>query len=556
MSTQFDTDKEDAQLDAIREREEEDLARILSEKYEIPYIDVSLKEIDADALRVISESDARASQAAAFSKKAKMLHVAVRNPNNEHLGKLLNDLSALGYTVKQYLVSERGLNKLLGRYKELSYAVTVPPGTLPVSPETLSAYKAAPLIKQALTERLDALTQKATLDVITKILEEIFAGASAMRASDIHLEIEESAVRMRLRIDGLLTDAYRFDSKIYHLLDSRLKVLSGVKLNVGRAQDGRFTVLYGSDAVEVRSSFIPGAYGESIVMRILDPKTTQLPYTELGIHPKLLKRLEVEIRRANGMLLTTGPTGSGKTTTLYSFLREIHTPSVKIITIEDPIEYHLEGIVQTQVNGTVYDFPKGLYTIVRQDPEVIMVGEIRDHETAGIAIQAALTGHFVFTTIHTNDAAGTFPRLADLGVDPKSFGSAITVAMAQRLVRRLDSTQRTERPLTEAEKAMIAKVFETLSDKSLIPEQIETVWEPAPKNENETGYHGRVGLYEAIFMDDALATFLRDNPPAGDIRKQVAGQGYPTMAQDGILKVLSGLTTLSEVGATVDLPYV
>ncbi len=555
MSTQFDTDKENAQLDAIREREEEDLARILSEKYEIPYIDVSLKEIDADALRVINESDARAAQAAAFSKKAKVLHVAVRNPNNEDLGKLVNSLSGLGYTVKQYLVSERGLAKLLNRYKELSYAATVPPGTLPVSPETLAAFKAAPVVRDALTQRLDALTQKATLDVITKILEEIFAGASAMRASDIHLEIEESAVRMRLRIDGLLTDAYRFDSKIYHLLDSRLKVLSGVKLNVGRAQDGRFTVLYGTDAVEVRSSFIPGAYGESIVMRILDPKTTQLPYTELGIHPKLLKRLEIEIRRANGMLLTTGPTGSGKTTTLYSFLREIHTPSVKIITIEDPIEYHLEGIVQTQVNGTVYDFPKGLYTIVRQDPEVIMVGEIRDHETAGIAIQAALTGHFVFTTIHTNDAAGTFPRLADLGVDPKSFGSAITVAMAQRLVRRLDKEQRTERPLTDEEKTMIAKVFETLSDKSLIPEKIETVWEPLPKNENETGYHGRVGLYEAIFMDDTLATFLRDNPPAGDIRKKVASQGYPTMAQDGILKALSGLTTLAEVGATVDLPY-
>ncbi|MCR4333855.1 MAG: ATPase, T2SS/T4P/T4SS family, partial [Patescibacteria group bacterium] len=300
--------------------------------------------------------------------------------------------------------------------------------------------------------------------------------------------------------------------------------------------------------------FIPGNYGESVVLRVLDPASTKVSYKELGIHPKLLARLEQEIRKSHGMLLTTGPTGSGKTTTLYSFLREIHSPDIKIITIEDPIEYHLPGIVQTQVESKKYTFAEGLKSIVRQDPDIIMVGEIRDGETADIAIQAALTGHFVFSTLHTNDAAGTFPRLVDLGADPKSFGSAVTVSMAQRLVRTLDPNKKKERPLTVEEKKMIAKVFEPLTDKSLVPGKIETVWEPAPTNEDETGYKGRIGLYEAIFMDDELAEFLRDNPPENEIAKLATKQGYLTMAQDGIIKALGGVTSLSEVAATVDLP--
>ena len=328
-----------------------------------------------------------------------------------------------------------------------------------------------------------------------------------------------------------------------------------MKLNISnRAQDGRFSITKNNSQIEIRASFIPGNYGESIVLRILDPETTMVSYTELGIHPKLLARLEKEIRRPNGMLLTTGPTGSGKTTTLYSFLREIHSPEIKIITIEDPVEYHLGGIVQTQVEGKKYTFAEGLKSIVRQDPDIIMVGEIRDGETADIAIQAALTGHFVFSTLHTNNAAGTYPRLADLGADPKSFGSAITVSMAQRLVRKLDPNKKKERPLTDEEKKMIAKVFEPLADKSLIPEKIETVWEPSSTSDEETGYKGRIGLYEAIFMDDELANFLRDNPPEHEIAKFTVKQGYLTMAQDGIIKALTGVTSLSEVASTVDLP--
>ncbi|PIR83212.1 hypothetical protein COU19_01715 [Candidatus Kaiserbacteria bacterium CG10_big_fil_rev_8_21_14_0_10_56_12] len=557
MDQPFDTNKEDAKLAAMREKEEEDVVEILSQKYGLPYADLDLKEVDADALRVIPEKDARAAEAAAFAHVAHSLSVAVHNPNNPALPKLRESLKTRGFKVKEFLVSKKSLEKALARYADLSFATESKPGIFVVASRTLDKLTQSTGIRAALGTELDAALASKSLDHVSSVLEVILAGAFALRASDIHFEPEGGRVRLRLRVDGLLTDIHYFDAHIYHQINSRIKLLSGILLNVtNRAQDGRFSIARGDEQIEMRVSFIPGNFGESIVMRILDPKATRVSYKELGINAKLLARLETEIRRPNGMLLTTGPTGSGKTTTLYSFLREIRAPDTKIITIEDPVEYHLEGIVQTQVEGTKYTFAEGLRSIVRQDPDIIMVGEIRDGETAGIAIQASLTGHFVFSTIHTNDAAGTFPRLADLGVDPKSFGSAVTVAMAQRLVRTLDSEKKKERPLTDTEKAMIAKVFEPLADKSLIPKNIETVWEPIAGAEGtgDTGYKGRVGLYEAIFMDDELAAFLRDNPPSNEIAKLTAKQGYLTMAQDGIVKALLGQTTLSEVASAVQLP--
>lgn len=555
MDLPFDTKHEDEKLAQVREREEEDVAQIISEKYGVPYVDLSLKEIDNDALRLIPEEAARVAEAAAFEKTAKALSLAIQNPNNPALKKLAEELTSRGYAVHTFLASKKSLEKAFDRYHDLSFATTSKAGLLTVSAETLADIENKGATKAALKEELDATIQLKPLDRISRLLEIVMAGAFALRASDIHFEPGETATLLRLRIDGLLSDAYSFDPPTYHQLNSRIKLLSGMKLNVtNQAQDGRFSVMKKENQVEIRASFIPGNYGESIVMRILDPEATKVSYKDLGIHPKLLARLETEIRRPNGMLLTTGPTGSGKTTTLYSFLREIHTPEIKIITIEDPVEYHLDGIVQTQVSGDVYTFAEGLKSIVRQDPDIIMVGEIRDGETAGIAIQAALTGHFVFSTLHTNNAAGTFPRLVDLGADPKSFGSAVTVSMAQRLVRKLDPEQKKERPLTAEEKEMIGKILAPLTDKSLLPEKIETVWEPNPASVEETGYKGRVGLYEAIFMDDELATFLRDNPPENDIAKLASKQGYLTMAQDGIIKALTGVTSLSEVMDTVDLP--
>jgi type IV pilus assembly protein PilB len=551
----FDTTKEEAELAAIHEREEEDVARILSEKYGLAYTDLALKAINVDALRIVPAGTARAAQAAAFDMVAKKLSLALTDPHNETLPALRDDLRKRGFELTEYLVSKKSIEKAFARYAELSLAVESKPGVFKVPEEAFAKLSKESASKKALVAELDEAAAEESLERVSRVLEIAFAGALEMRASDIHFEPEGERVRLRLRIDGLLSDTYFFDPATYHQLNSRIKVLSGIKLNItDRAQDGRFTIDTREKLFEIRVSFIPGAYGESIVLRILDPETTRVSYTELGIPDKLLARLEVEIRRANGMLLNTGPTGSGKTTTLYSFLREIHTPDIKIITIEDPVEYHLPGIVQTQVEGDKYTFAEGLRSIVRQDPDVIMVGEIRDGETASIAIQAALTGHYVFSTVHTNDAAGTFPRLADLGADPKSFGSAITVSMAQRLVRKLDPTNKKERPTTDEEKRMIQKVFEPLTDKSLMPQTMETVWEPAEVTEEKTGYKGRIGIFEAIFMDDELARFLRDDPPDHEVAEEARKQGYLTMAQDGIVKALNGVTTLSEVAGTVDLP--
>lgn len=555
MDLPFDSEAENAKLRDIYEREEEDLARVLSEKYGLAYVDLSVKDIDAEALRTIPEDAARLAETVAFDKNRKELSLALHNPNNPALKKLREDLTQRGFTLHEFLSSKKSVERALERYKDLSYTTESQAGISSVPQDLLTKLTSGERTLSLLKEELASATSLKQFDRTSKIFEAVLAGAFALEASDIHFEPGKETALLRLRIDGLLSDVYHFDQPTYHQINSRIKLLAGVKLNItNRSQDGRFSIMKGENQVEIRASFIPGADGESIVLRILDPKATTVSYKTLGIHPKLLSRLETEIRKSHGMLLTTGPTGSGKTTTLYSFLREIHSPEIKIITIEDPIEYHLDGIVQTQVVADKYTFAEGLKSIVRQDPDIIMVGEIRDGETANIAIQAALTGHFVFSTLHTNNAAGTFPRLADLGADPKSFGSAVSVSMAQRLVRTLDPQKKKERAVTADEKKMIEAVFAPLADKSLLPEKIETVWEPAPTHEDETGYKGRVGLYEAIFMDDELATFLRDNPPENEVAKLATKQGYLTMAQDGILKALAGITSLSEVATTVDLP--
>ncbi|HEX7651762.1 MAG TPA: GspE/PulE family protein [Candidatus Paceibacterota bacterium] len=555
MPAHFDTDAENEKLAHLREREEEDLASVLSEKYGLPYIDLSAITIDMEALRTIPEAEAREAQAIAFDKAAKRLSVAVRDPNSPAVASLTARMSERGFSVKPFMASRMSIEKGLGRYAELSYASTSARGVLNVSQEDVSSLAGSLASVSALKSFLDQTVADKKTGETSRLLEGILAAAFQLRASDIHFEPEDSGVRLRLRIDGLLTDAYLFDTHTYQLIDSRLKILSGLKLNVrDRAQDGRFSVARGAMEIEIRVSLIPGNYGESYVLRILDPEANNISFDTLSIHPKLKARLAEEIKRPNGMLLTTGPTGSGKTTTLYAFLRAVSNPDIKIITIEDPIEYHLQGIVQTQVEGDTYTFAEGLRSIVRQDPDVILVGEIRDADTAGIAIQAALTGHFVFSTLHTNNAAGTFPRLVDLGVDPKSFASAVTVSMAQRLIRTLNPDERKQVPLTGEQKALVEKVLSTITDKSLLPASIEMTWVPDPKSPESNGYKGRTGVYEAIFMDEELGNLLRDNPSEGEIAKNVARQGFLTMAQDGVLKALAGVTSLEEVIANVDLP--
>jgi type IV pilus assembly protein PilB len=291
-------------------------------------------------------------------------------------------------------------------------------------------------------------------------------------------------------------------------------------------------------------------------MSILNPKSISVPMEELGIEEYTLKLLEEEIKKPNGMLLTTGPTGSGKTTTLYSFLRKIHSSEIKIITIEDPIEYHLPGIVQTQANEEGgYTFLNGLRAALRQDPDVIMVGEIRDEETAKIAINSALTGHLVFSTLHTNNAAGAFPRLIDLGINPKVISSAVNATIAQRLLRKLCTNCKKEVVLQGEQKTFFDKVINSIRDKKyLVGVQTEKVFEAVGCEKcNGLGYKGRIGVYEVITKSQALDDLIINSPGEHEIKKLAADQGLIDMRQDGIIKILKGITSLDELGRVIDI---
>lgn len=553
---QFNEDKQNAKLEEFRRKEEEDLAELLSGRYDIPYANLATIPINTDALRLIPEAVARDNKVVAFDVVGKKLKVAILSPGNEktalHLKKLAED-----YDVSPFVVSTTSLDKAFSRYKELSYSSENRTLSLELSSEQIEEFlqkvKNLDDVKR-LSE--DLLLSKKTYNT-SKILEIIIAGALVTEASDIHMEPEEEYVRLRYRLDGVLMDILNFNQSIYSLLLSRIKLISGLKLNIkNEAQDGRFSVKSRDADIEIRTSVLPGAYNESIVLRILNPKTISVPMEELGIEPKLLNILSREIKKPNGMILTTGPTGSGKTTTLYAFLKKIHSPDIKIITIEDPIEYHLPGIVQTQVNAEKkYTFLSGLRSALRQDPDIIMIGEIRDGETAEIAINSALTGHLVFSTLHTNTAAGAFPRLMDLNINPKVISSAVNITIAQRLIRKLCPHCKKERPIEESEKIIFNTILESISDKNYLKDiQRNVVWQSVGCDKcNNTGYKGRIGIFEAILTDESVENIIQENPSEREIKKATIHQGLLDMKQDGVIKILNGITSLSELERVIDI---
>ncbi len=553
----FDEEKRDERVRTLHEKEEEELASALSASYGIPYLDLSTYPINIDSLRIINETNARAADLAVFNNIDKKVDVAVLAPNNEKTIETIEDLKRRGYTPEIFMVSHQSLKKVWDRYKDLSYSFETKSGALDISNEEILALtkKVTSLddIKKLIGEVL--LAKKAYR--ISRILEIILAGAITLKASDIHLEPEEKDLRLRYRLDGLLTDILHFDSVTFGLLLSRIKLLSELKLNVTeKAQDGRFSIMLADTEIEVRTSLLPGPYGESVVLRVLNPNAIAVELEALGIHPKLLEILNREIKKPNGMILTTGPTGSGKTTTLYAFLKKIYTPDIKVVTIENPIEYHIEGIVQTQAEAEKgYSFAEGLRSTLRQDPDVIMVGEIRDSETAEVAVNAALTGHLVLSTLHTNNAAGSFPRLLDLGVNSKVISSALNVSIAQRLVRKLCQDCKKEIPLDGKNKETIAKVLASILDQTYLDGvQREHIWVSAGCEKcSGIGFKGRVGVYEAILIDDEIEKAVIENPSERDIREAAKGQKLLTLVQDGIIKVLSGVTTLEELDRVVGL---
>ena len=354
----------------------------------------------------------------------------------------------------------------------------------------------------------------------------------------------------------MLTDILEFDKETFDLLLSRIKLISNLKLNIENAQDGRFSIKVRQSEIEIRTSVLPGTYGESIVLRVLNPDSISIPLEDLGIHSHLLSIIMRELDKPNGMILNTGPTGSGKTTTLYAFLKKIHRPEIKIITIEDPVEYHLPGIVQTQIDESKnYTFAEGLHSALRQDPDVIMVGEIRDKETAEIAINSALTGHLVFSTLHTNTAAGTFPRLIDLGVNPKIISSALNIAMAQRLVRKLCPDCKKKIELESDDKEIVERILATIGDKSYLNGiDSKHAWQNVGCEKcNMIGYKGRIGIHEAIVMDSEIENIVRENPTEREIRKAAVKQNILDLRQDGVIKALNGITTLDELKRIIDL---
>lgn len=556
MPTFSDKNSED-ELKEMREKEAEDLAQILAKKYKLPYLNLTTMAIDIDALKTVPEQTAREARIVIFQKTGKKLDAGAISPNFGATQNAIKELEQKGYKINLFMVSEISLENAWKKYGEVPEFVETTKGIVDISMEKLDEFMEK---AKTLEDLKNIFSETAMSDKnrrISEIVEIILAGAVSADASDIHIEPQENQVRLRFRLDGVLHDIFLFDFKIFNLLLSRIKLVSGLKLNIhDKGQDGRFSIHIKKTEVEVRTSIIPGSYGETIVMRILNPKSISVPLEELGIEKDLLEKLIKEIRKPNGMLLTTGPTGSGKTTTLYGFLRKIYSSDIKIITLEDPVEYHIKDITQTQVEEDKgYTFAEGLRSILRQDPDVIMVGEIRDLETARIAMNAALTGHFVLSTLHTNNAAGTIPRLIDLGVNPNIIAPAINVAMAQRLVRKLCDNCKEKTSPSEEEKKVIEKILDSLPPKYRAPKTGGiSFWKSkgCPRC-NNIGYKGRVGIFEAIIIDENIEKLILQKPNETEIWKEAAKQEILDMRQDGILKVLQGTTSLDELQRVVEL---
>lgn len=549
FNDKFGTEK----MEELRRKEEEDLIRSLAQQYGYEFINLRGVTINPSALHVIDEETARNAMLLGFELNRKNLSVAIRNPNNQKTLAVIKDLQKKGYDVNIVMTSTTDLEHGWERYADQKGTEAVKYGVFDINTENIINQIQKLKNPSDVSDYIIGIRTINSARRISETMEAMFAGALALGASDIHIEPEETTVRMRYRIDGVLQDIIDLDRNIYERLMSRLKLLSGMILNIKvEAQDGRFTFNVNEKDIEVRSSVIPGAAGESIVMRLLDPTVASFSMDSLGINDILRKVMEEELKRPNGLIITTGPTGSGKTTALYAFLRQVHEPGKKIITIENPVEYKLDDIVQTQVEDD-YTFAGGLRAILRQDPDVIMVGEIRDREVAETAFHAAQTGHLVFSTLHTNSAVGAFPRLIDLGVDDRIIGSSVNLILGQRLVRILCPHCKKSHQATKEEKSLVENILRTHPKPPVIPEDL-IIYEPAGCELcNHNGFKGRAAVFEAIRMDEAVEEAVISDSREHIILEAAQKQGIPTMAEDGIEKVIKGVTSLDELKRVVDL---
>lgn len=559
----FDDEKEQKKLEILRLQEEEDLAKTLAEtKYHIPYVDLSKVILENEALKAVTLEKAKQYGVAPFNIAGRKLLVAVIAPEHDGIKLLEEDLKRNGYKVSWFMASHASLQKVWDRYEEVSKAEKIKAGSLDISGETLLETSKEIKLIEDIEKLINETTSETATHRVSKIIEIIFAGAISLGASDVHIEPADGNVIIRIRLDGILHVVAKIDYKTFEFINSRIKLLSGLKLSHNQAQDGRFSIFVGGEEISMRTSIIPGAYGEGIVMRILNPKSIQVDLEDMGIENKIYRIISREIDKPNGLILITGPTGSGKSTSLYAFLRRIYSPEIKILTIEEPVEYHLQGITQTQTNPEKgYDFLEGLKSALRQDPDVVMVGEIRDGETAKIAVEASLTGHMVFSTLHTNNAAGVVPRLIDLGVNPKILASALSLSIAQRLTRKLCTKCKTKRAITKEEEEIIKKTLERaerlgkdLKEYNVSSKQpFDLYTAPGCEACNGIGYKGRIGVFEAILVNQELQEIMPKNPSEKEIKEIAEKQGILNMVEDGLIKCITGVTSVEELKKVVDI---
>ncbi len=522
-----------------------DLLKIKSQIYQLPVADLSGIEVDRDVVKDIPENIISYYKILPFARDSSVLKVGIVNPEN------IDALEAV-----KFIASDHGLNleKYLISYKDfdaLSKSVRTLTTEVGRALEQLSGGISKKEIN--LNEKVGGLEEITAEAPVTRIVAIIVKHAVETRSSDIHIEPFEDRVRLRFRIDGILQTVLSLPTSLLSALVTRIKIVSDLKIDEMRlAQDGRFSTKVADRRIDFRVSTFPTRNGEKVVLRILDPLVGDIKLTDLGLEGRSLDLVHENMVKPFGEILITGPTGSGKSTTLAAMLREVNDEDVNIVTLEDPIEYYIDGVNQSQTHEEIgYTFANGLRHILRQDPDIIMVGEIRDGETASLATQASLTGHVVFSTLHTNDTIGVIPRLIDMGVEKYLLAPTLNLALAQRLTRKLCPICKIKTKANAGEEFMIKKAIDAMpaEAKKDLPKDNFEIYKPGEgcKECNGKAYKGRVAIFETLAMTDELERIVLTNISEEDLRKEAMRQGMITMFQDGIIKVLSGRTSLEEL---------
>jgi len=517
-----------------------------ADELRLGYINLKGFPIAPEILVMIQEGVARDLKVIAFFREGNEVRIGAVDPANDQVINFMENLTAdAKVSIVPYLISEHSFDLAVKLYAAVPKIKKFTAG-VQISPEDIINFKQNLKTIHDIDEKLKEVS-------LTQVITLLIAGAIISRSSDIHIEAEEKEVMIRYRIDGVLHEIAHLPVEDWKKIISRIKLLAHLKLNIiEKPQDGRLTIYLEKETIDVRVSTLPTAFGESAVMRLLMSSALGLKIDDLGMRGKALEIIRKQVRRPNGMILTTGPTGSGKTTTLYAFLTTLNKPETNIITLENPIEYHLNGVNQSQVDEEKdYSFAKGLRSILRQDPDIVMVGEVRDGETAEIAANAALTGHLVLSTLHTNDAAGAIPRLLALGVKAFLLAPALNAIIGQRLVRRI--CQSCKIPTTVSQETM-ERIKETLSKiptnsgEKINLDDLHFYKGQGCDKCQSIGYKGRIGIYEVLTMNsDIEKIILSTQVSEYDIRAIAAKYGMITMVQDGLLKALEGITTVDEV---------